>query len=603
MLGVLLAVVCIVPPADAANVEERTDTAALRRAIRVTSLAPPKVLSAADDKLYREIFALQERGKWKSADKLIAELSDDRLLGHVLEQRYLHPTAYRSGYKELKRWLDKYADHPAAARIYKLAIKRRPKNYAYPKKPQVGARVPPPISSERTKVYESTKRLGKSKRRRVAQLKRQIRRNVLRTRLSVTEDLLKSREVRRLFDQAEIDQAYGQVAAAWFYYGKIERAYELAGPAAKRSGKDAPMTNWIAGLAAWRLDRLQEAAEHFEVMAGSPYASSWNKAAGAYWAARANLRLRNPQRMSELLATAAEYPRTFYGLLARRALGMPITFDFHRHQLTPALTAHLETRPAGRRALALLQVGQQSRAEKELMHFGDWSDANTTEALLALADTAGLPALAYKLGHRMAAHAPDQPSRGALDAALYPIPPWHPKGGFKVDRALIYALMRQESSFNPNAKSPDGARGLMQLMPRTASYISPGKRYRGRTRNQLYDPGLNLQLGQRYVSLLLGHEFVQGDLFRLATAYNGGPGNLNKWQRRMKVDNDPLLFIESLPSRETRLFIERVLTNLWIYRQRLGQPAPSLQSLAAGEWPRYEALDHPRPEVAVNVTN
>src|SRR3546814_8024996 len=87
------------------------------------------------------------------------------------------------------------------------------------------------------------------------------------------------------------------------------------------------------------------------------------------------------------------------------------------------------------------------------------------------------------------------------------------------------------------------------------------------------------------------HERVQGDLFRLTTAYNGGPGNLGKWERAIQADGDPLLFIEALPSKETRLFIERVLTNLWIYRHRLGQPAPSLDQLAAGDWPRYQALD------------
>src|SRR3546814_3109596 len=87
------------------------------------------------------------------------------------------------------------------------------------------------------------------------------------------------------------------------------------------------------------------------------------------------------------------------------------------------------------------------------------------------------------------------------------------------------------------------------------------------------------------------HERVQGDLFRLTTAYNGGPGNLGKWERAIQADGDPLLFIEALPSKETRLFIERVLTNLWIYRHRLGQPAPSLDQLAAGDWTRYQALD------------
>jgi soluble lytic murein transglycosylase-like protein len=193
---------------------------------------------------------------------------------------------------------------------------------------------------------------------------------------------------------------------------------------------------------------------------------------------------------------------------------------------------------------------------------------------------------------------------GVVDAALYPIPPWAPQSGFSVDRALIYAMMRQESGFNTRAMSPDGARGLMQLMPRTASYIARDRRdHRGNGRNELFEPSLNMELGQRYIAYLLAHERVQGDLFRLTTAYNGGPGNLGKWERAIKADDDPLLFIEALPSKETRLFIERVLTNLWIYRQRLGQPAPSLERLAGGDWPRHEALDGTRSEVALHGSN
>ena len=84
---------------------------------------------------------------------------------------------------------------------------------------------------------------------------------------------------------------------------------------------------------------------------------------------------------------------------------------------------------------------------------------------------------------------------------------------------------------------------------------------------------------------------IPNDLFRLTTAYNAGPGNLRRWERKIKYGSDPLLFIESLPSRETRLFIERVLTNLWLYRDRLGQPAPSLDDVVAGSWPGYRQLD------------
>jgi hypothetical protein len=70
-----------------------------------------------------------------------------------------------------------------------------------------------------------------------------------------------------------------------------------------------------------------------------------------------------------------------------------------------------------------------------------------------------------------------------------------------------------------------------------------------------------------------------------------------KWQRRTGTD-DPLLFVESLPSHETRMFIERVLTNFWIYRHRLGQPTPSLQAIAAGAWPRYVSQDAAPAKVA-----
>ena len=115
--------------------------------------------------------------------------------------------------------------------------------------------------------------------------------------------------------------------------------------------------------------------------------------------------------------------------------------------------------------------------------------------------------------------------------ALYPIPDWRPAGGFKLDRAVIYAFMRQESRFNTRAKSRSGARGLMQLMPATASFIGR-KRYRGGRRELLYEPGLNIALGQKYIRHLFDQDQIQGDLALAAAGYNGGPGNLAKWLRR-----------------------------------------------------------------------
>ena len=124
-------------------------------------------------------------------------------------------------------------------------------------------------------------------------------------------------------------------------------------------------------------------------------------------------------------------------------------------------------------------------------------------------------------------------------------------------------------------------------MPATARFIA-----RKRTsRLALLDPEMNIALGQKYIQHLIEDPTIDGNLFYATVAYNAGPGNLRKWRRKVDYQDDPLLFIESVRSRETRNFVERVMTNLWIYRLRLGQATPSLAATAAGEWPVYIPLD------------
>jgi len=141
----------------------------------------------------------------------------------------------------------------------------------------------------------------------------------------------------------------------------------------------------------------------------------------------------------------------------------------------------------------------------------------------------------------------------------------------------------------------------MQLMPRTASALARASGIALKNRDALYDPGLNLELGQSYLLWLLKSPRVGNDLLRLAVAYNAGPGNLAVWDRHMGPQDDPLLFLETLPSRETRLFVERVMTNLWIYRLRFAQAAPSLDALANGQWPRYQPQDSGAPQLVTTA--
>ena len=171
---------------------------------------------------------------------------------------------------------------------------------------------------------------------------------------------------------------------------------------------------------------------------------------------------------------------------------------------------------------------------------------------------------------------------------MYPLPPWEPTGGYSLDRALVWGFMRQESAFNPKARSVVGAMGLMQLMPGTARLVS--NRYAPETAGgNPFDPANNVALGQAYIISLLGE--VDNNLVRTAAGYNGGPGNVTRWDNALNAGQDPLLYIASIPLHETRDFVQRVLANYWLYQIRLGQPTPALDQIAAHEWPRYTAQD------------
>ena len=549
------------------------------------------ILNAADIERYRKIFATQKQGRWKAAKRLISKLDDRILMGHVRAQRYLHPTKYRSRYDELDGWMNRYADHPDAKRIYRLARRRKPRR----------AKAPPrPRSFQGSVLFATTLKEKKRHRRKTARftrpraernVRRTIRRLVRREQLSAAERYLRKAKTRGTIGRAGTDRVRAIIAAGWFRWGNPHRALALAGAAAKRSGKAAPGAQWWAGLAAFKLRRYDAAARYFAAAARAPSASREETSRAAFWAARANLVGRKPARVNAWLTRAARNPRTFYGLIATHMLGGAPTFNWNDPALGAERAAALFAVPAGKRALALIQVGQGRRAQRELRPLRDATEPRHLRALIALADAARLPATAYRAAKLLLALMGER-----IDAALYPVPAWAPDGGYSMDRALVFALARQESAFNAKAKSPSGARGLLQLMPATARYMHRNHRaFRGRNRSRLFEPGVNLALGQKYMDYLLSGDIVAGNMIMMIAAYNGGPGNAAKWHRKIPHDADPLVFIESIPARETRLFVKRVLENLWIYRMRLGQKTATLTALAGGRWPNYVGLDAGTP--------
>src|SRR6201999_1799589 len=134
------------------------------------------------------------------------------------------------------------------------------------------------------------------------------------------------------------------------------------------------------------------------------------------------------------------------------ALGRNMNFNWDIPALTPAMTKRLESIPAGQRAMALVAAGQIHMAEEELVKIDPANDKQLTQAMLPYANEAGLPALSMRL-----AEAVPHPGGGLYDAALYPLSPWAPRNGYKVDRALIDAIVRQESRFDPSAQNRSGA--------------------------------------------------------------------------------------------------------------------------------------------------
>ncbi|KAB7739899.1 transglycosylase SLT domain-containing protein [Parvibaculum sedimenti] len=546
----------------------------------------PEVLSGGDRERYLKIFAAQKRADWKKADKIAATLSDKRLMPYVLQERYLNPRA-KAKYAELKAWMASYSSVPGANKIYALAMKKKPRKAAAPERP-TAQRFRQPAHA----IYSVDDGADVVNSERFAKVDARIREMVRDEKAADALNYLKSTSARLALTDIEYDKVMERIACSFFIENDNERAYKVANEISDRHARQVPLADWYAGLAAWRMEHYADAARHFERLARSDTVADWSKAAGSFWAARAYLANRQPARVAEMLEAAADTGATFYGLLATRQLGREPRITWVEPKLDRTAYEALIADPAVARAVALAQINRRDLAEQELVRAHGWLDPALDGALIALASTFDLSAVELQVAS--AANLPPlRPRNGeiAINAGLFPVPDYRPADGFRVDRALFFAFMRQESKFRPDLTSPAGARGLMQIMPGTASHISRDTTLASANKDKLFDPSYNLTLAQQYLETLMNSAEPRGNLFMLTTAYNGGPGNLSRWLDSINFKGDPFLFIESIPAPETRGYIERVLTNFWIYRSRLGQPLHSLDATASGDWPVYDTAE------------
>lgn len=382
---------------------------------------------------------------------------------------------------------------------------------------------------------------------------------------------------------ALVDTARSEItrpAREAFYSGDARTAFQLAVNVGER---------WVAGLAAWRLREFGQARDYFDQVARDELEDPWLRAAGAYWAARASVALGDPAGSQAYLRLAAAAPQTFYGMLAERQVQMQRAEGATTGELIAAayrapeqnLVQFVRDNPRAHRAACLAQIGRVDEARQEL------------RAGLALARTTderkAWTALLSELGPADSTGA--QRSR-YLALGDYQLPPLSPKDGFTVDKALVYAIVRHESAFNPRAVSHAGAMGLMQLLPSSAALATGDKTYQ-RKPNVLLNPAMNLRAGQDYLTYLMDRG-VGSDILKVVAAYNAGPGAVLNTVQKVG-DEDPLLMIETLPALETRNYVEKVMTSYWTYKRVLGEETRTLDALAGGARRIDAKLDLPDP--------
>ena len=537
------------------------------------------VLTDDDAARYAQIFLLQDKEKIETAKKVEAKLTDKSLMNEVLYQRYTSKTYHTRG-AELKSWMDKYYDMPGAERLYKIAnIKQA--TVRKPLAPHIitGKDYIETAQSENWTVKQYSNSTTKT----IDKFKRAIRSGSSKNARNILED--------KSFKAKISDADYGRLAGrlAFLYYTNGE--YELA----KKWGFVSSDANseyglWTMGLLYFKEQKYNESQKYFGRILDLTQINNARKTEAAFWAGRAADINGNRSDAKKYWKIAAAYPMSFYGALASTMLGDTPEYEFFDQECSDEDIVTLRENKYGKKALALLQVGRKDRAEQYLKYL---VTAKSSDKLLhavnAVSSLYGLPQVSILVSGVMRDRGVSEINDDIIYSAQYPLPNWEPLGGWSIDRALLLAITKQESGFKTNAKSNAGANGVMQIMPSTAKKVARKNDIK-MSEIDINNPEHNMFLGQQYIVDLLQHQLIQNNIIKMLVAYNAGMGNLVKFEKSFST-SDPLLYIESFPAYETRNYIKRVMSNLWLYRARLNQPLTALKELSGGSWPYYNSED------------
>lgn len=506
----------------------------------------PTALSDADRLSYTTAFDALRRGDLEAARASARQANDRVLLGQVEFERMFHAD-YTATYEELAAWLEEYYDLPCADRAYNLALRRRPDGAPEPRRP----------GRFSNRSWAAASAAGQN-----------------------TEgDPLKAARVALNRDDLAGAVVIGAEIGDW----------------------------WTVGLANYRLGEFGAATAAFQRVLDDPTEDGWVRAGAAFWAARSAARSSQQDRVQPLLRRAAMWPATFYGQIALRQLGEEPAIEnmgprpyqanatFQQAAYVPdepvgvdadELEEFVRSEPRARRTVAFFEIGRRTDARDELRTGMRSAVTDRGRQLWA--------ALGRALGPRVVGS--DNDVR-RVDANNYAQPVIEPEGGFTIERSLVYAIARKETSFNARARSGAGAYGLMQVMPGTAAELS-GDRSFVSSPDRLFDPAVNARMGQAYVNRVLAMPEINGDLLRVAASYNAGPGPMMAAVRKLGPDADPLLLIETIDVPQARDYVEKVVAAYWIYQRMNGRPLNTLDAVAGGATLIPLSLDYVPPPPA-----
>lgn len=355
--------------------------------------------------------------------------------------------------------------------------------------------------------------------------------------------------------------------------GNPERAYAMAARHFLTAGSSYADLEWLAGyIALHKLNEPATALRHFENH-DAAVKSPISKGRAGYWRGRAYEAMGDVAAADQAYAAAAQHQSSFYGLLAAERAGLP--FDTELANAAPKQdwrSAPLADTPLFQAGLLLQASGEINLAERFWTHLAEQLNAEDGALLAKAATDAGQPHLAVMIGKRLA-------RRGiVVPFGYYAV---HPVAERKLPMSpeMTLAIARRESEFDPRVQSGVGARGLMQIMPRTGQEVARrlGRSGEHTTARLTSDPNYNADLGAAYLSIL-ARQF-SGNVIMMSAGYNAGPSRPERW---MDVYGDPrrgevdiVDWIEHIPFRETRNYVMRVAESLPIYRAQLGRnPLP-----------------------------